>query len=209
VFFEYEGKKEIFKSDSLGSITLPSVKVDSYVKTYEKYKEEILNTKGFTCYEYGTFIITVTQKADMIFKVITGNQTPKSDEKFSLAFDTEKTDLISDSKGEMILKQMRVGGEIGVFHTKSGKQMNFICEAKKDFYLIVLEEEAKPDEPVHDMKFKVLEPDGSPSANAEITVKFGTETQTLMTDSEGFAILKNVKPGTKVDVTAKKENKKK
>ncbi len=209
VFFEYEGKKEISKSDSLGSITLPSVKVDSYVKTYEKYKEEILNTIGFTCYENGVFIITVTQKADMLFKVELSNRTPKTDENFDLTYENEKIEIRSDAKGEMLLKQVRVGEEVGVFHNQSGKQLNFICEAKKEYYLIVLDEEIKPEAPLHDMKFQVLEPDGSASANTEITVKFGNQTRTLITDSEGYAILKDVKPGTKVDVTAKKENTKK
>jgi hypothetical protein len=209
VFFEYEGKKEIFTSDTAGSIVLPSVKVDSYVKTYEKYKEEVLNIKGFTCYENGAYLITVSQKSDMIFKVVLSDQSPKAGENFSLSYDNQKTDNVSDSKGEMILKKIRVGTEVGVLHPKSGKQMNFICEVKKDFYLIVLEGDPKVEDPLHDMKFQVLEPDGSPSANAEITVKFGTETRTLMTDSEGFAVLKNVKPGTKVNVTAKKINPKK
>ena len=150
----------------------------------------------------------------MIFKVVLTDQSPKPGENFSLSFDGEKIDSISDSKGEMILKKIRVGTEVAVFHSKSGKQFNFICEAKKDSYIIILEGEpvievTKTEEPVHDMKFKVLEPDGSPSANAEITVKFGNETKILMTDSEGFAILKDVKPGTKVEVTAKKEIKKK
>lgn len=218
VHFENQDKKQIHKSNEQAQITLPEIKVDSFVKAYEMDGEEEVNIHKFTCYEYGKYLIKVTRKVDMKFKVVDSNEKVLSNETFHFKWNEEKETLTTDENGYMILPGIKLETEIKVYQEIEDKEENvnrFICEKDKNEYLIVIQiEEPVVEEPkVYNMKFKVVDDDGDIVPNAEVTVKFNGQTKTLRTDELGFAVLENVEPGTKVNVKAKgkkqKKNKKK
>ena len=215
VHFEFEDQKEIHKSNKDGFITIESVKVDSYVKAYELHKSEKLNEKGYTCYELGEYVFTVSQKADMLFRVKDSNGQILTNETFNFKFDGDEITLSTNEKGEMTLPKVRVGTEVNTSQNIEGRtenNNNFICEKDKEVYNIIIqvpETEVPVAEPPkeYEMKFKVLDHKDKPVANAEVTVKYGDITKTIITDSEGYTVLKDIEPGTKVKVIAKKKKK--
>jgi hypothetical protein len=54
------------------------------------------------------------------------------------------------------------------------------------------------------MRFKVIDEKNNVIKSAEITVKYNGKTETLWTDAEGYAELKDVPLGTVVEAKAKK-----
>jgi len=208
VHFEYEGKKEIQRSSASASITLDSVKVDSYVKSYELDQDNAINIKGHTCIEYGDYLIIVTEKADMLFRVTGSDGSIQPNQTYNFAWDGGQTQLTSNETGEMILPGIKIGGQVSVTHT-SAETSNFICEKGREFYPLTIEVEVKivaePEGPtLHNMKFKVVDKKSKPIIEAEVTVEYSGTTKKLMTDSEGFCILEDVEIGTQVKVIAKK-----
>ncbi len=209
VYFEFEGKKEIFRSNSEGIITLESVKVDSYVKTYQTYKNEIINIKGFTCAEYGDYLITVAQKVNMLFKVKGTNEQLMPNQTFTFKYEENEVQLTSNEKGEITLTKIRLTTEVNAFQkteTKTENTHNFICEKEKEFYLLIIEVPVVVVEPEkqYNMKFQVLDQKNNPIPDAEVTLTYGGKTVNVLTDNQGFTILNDIKPGTKVKVIAKK-----
>jgi len=217
IHFEYEGKKEIFKSDSSGRIIIDKVKVDAYVKAYQVENETAINLHTFTCYENGKFVIKVLQKIDMLFRVITSRNTPLPGEEYILKFNDQEVKMLTDAKGEMILPKIRIDTEVVAFQQKDGREENrntFICSKDKKEYLIVIQVPDEvvivPEAPkVYQMKFKVVDDENLIVPSAEITVSYLGKTQKLFTDAEGYAILEGVQPGTQVKVIAKGEKQKK
>ncbi len=222
VSFEFEGKKEIHRSNEEGVIMLEEVKIAGYVKAYELYQNQAINMQGYTCYEYGDYVITVMLRLDMLFRVKGSNDLPMPNEKFLLKYDESETELTTNESGEFMLPQVPSGKQVSAWQTEEGKIINsnnFIADKEKEFYLIVIEipeeEVVAPPSPVveeektHDMKFKVIDNKNNVIADAEVKVRYGTNTQTLFTDSEGYAVLKGVELGTKVEVVAYKKKKKK
>jgi hypothetical protein len=74
--------------------------------------------------------------------------------------------------------------------------------------VIKVEEPTPPPPPpppqTHNMRFKVIDEKGNVVKSAEITVKYNGKTETLFTDAEGYAELKDVPIGTQVEARAKK-----
>jgi hypothetical protein len=222
IHFEYEGKKEIHKSDANGRITLEKVKVESFVKAYELEKDLQTSLHTFTCYEYGTYQIKVLQRFDMKFKVIDSNQKILSGERFYFSFNQEEETITSDGNGMMILPKIKLETEVKVFQLIENKEENinrFICQKDKNEYLIVIKvpeievpiiPEVPVEEPkVYKMRFKVVDDKNEIIQNAEITVKYNGITAKVFTDEFGYAEIEGVEPGTQVNVVAKGEKKKK
>jgi len=218
VHFENEGKKFILKSDKGGYITLSKVKVDSYVKAWEVIDDQIINMHSFTCYEFGKYLIKVTRKADMRFKVITSAQKILPNETFTFTYNGKTETLTSGADGTMLLPAIAINTEVKAYQISGSDEINlhrFICAKDTSEYLIVIkvpeEVVVAPEVPkVYDMKFKVVDNTGELVTNAKIVVTFNKQTKTLFTDEQGFAVLPNVEPGTQVKVKATgKKNKKK
>lgn len=218
IHFEYEGKKEIHKSDENGRITIDKVKVESYVKAYEMEKDQQTNHHTFTCYEYGTYQIIVAQRVDMKFKVIDSNQQIRSGERFYFNFNDEEETITSDENGIMRLPGIKLETEVKAFQLVENNEENvnrFICDKNKDEYLIVIqvpvvEQPIIPveEEKVYKMRFKVVDDNDEIIPNAEITIKHSGRTEKVFTDEFGYAEIEGVEPGTKVNVIAKGNKKK-
>jgi hypothetical protein len=217
IYFEYEGKKTIMKSDVNGRIVLDSVKVESYVKAYQSEKNTPYNHHSFTCYEFGNYKIKVAQKIDMKFVVMNSNNKIMPNMTFNFSFKDEMQALTSDPNGVMMLTKIKVETEVKAFQIIEGKEENvnrFICEQKRGEYLIIIPVPAEPvstepEKKDYRMKFKVVDDNNEIVPNAEITVKYEGKTAKVFTDEFGFAILEGVEPGTQVKVVAKGEKKKK
>lgn len=219
IHFEYEGKKEIHKSDENGRITIDKVKVESYVKAYELEKDQQTNLHTFTCYEYGTYQIKVLKRFDMKFKVIDSNQQIRSGERFYFVYNGEEETITSDGSGIMILPAIKLETEVKVYQLIENKEENtnrFICQKDKDEYLIIIQVPLieVPVVPVdipknYKMRFKVVDDKDQIIPNAEITVKYSGKTAKVFTDEFGYAEIEGVEPGTQVNVIAKGEKKKK
>ncbi len=215
--FEYEGKKLILKSNAQGKITLDKVKVDSYVKAFEIEGDALLNPQGYTCYEGGKYQIKVTQKIDMLFRVITSKNDPVVGEDFIFNYKGEEKRLKTDAKGEIVIPKMKIDVEVKVFQFKDGKELNvnhFISRVEQKEYLIVIQVVeptvvVPPPPQTYQMKFKVIDDDNKPFVNAEVTLSYDGKTVKLFTDENGYAILTDIKPGTQVKVIAKGEKPKK
>jgi len=216
IHFEFEGKKEIHKSDQNGRITIDKVKVDSFLKAYELEKDQPTNLNTFTCYEYGTYQIKVLQRFDMKFKVIDSNQKILSGERFYFSFNQDEETITSDGSGIMLLPKMKLETEVKVYQLKENKEENtnrFICQKDKDEYLIIIQvpviEVPVIEQKNYKMRFKVVDDKDNIIPSAEITVKYNGKTEKVFTDEFGYAEIEGVEPGTQVNVIAKGDKKKK
>ncbi len=205
VSFEYEGKKEIQRSSSDATITLASVKEESYVKSYEIEQAQAINVKGHTCIEYGDYFIVVSEKADMLFKVTGSDGSIQPNQSYTFTWAGGQEELKSNEAGEITLPNIKINAEVSASHATAGIS-NFICEKGKAFYPLVIEIEViEPEVPVqHSMKFKVVDKKNNPITEAEVTVQYNGKTEKLMTDSQGYCLLEDIEIGTQVKVTAKK-----
>jgi len=223
IHLEYEGKKEIHKSNQNGQIIIEKVKIDTYVKAYEVENNEQINHHSFICYEFGTYKIVLPLKLDMKFKVIDSNKKILVGERFYFSYKNVEETITSDNDGIMILPKVNVMTEVKVYQLKDNIEENvnrFICEKGKEEYLIIIQVPyiepvvvEKPVVPVVDpknykMRFKVVDDNNQIVVSAEITVKYNGKTAKLFTDEFGYAELEGVEPGTKVNVEAKSEKKK-
>ncbi len=209
-FFEFEGQTQTFYSDANGKITLQDVKVDEEVKVYEKDGDTNINEQSFICYENGKYKIEVERFVDMPFKVINENNEPVPGETFTFEFNGEQKTLTADSEGRITLPQIKVGTEVAAFQQNEEKQLNkhnFICEADKEYILKI----KSPEEPIYNMRIKVIDPKGEVVPNAKVKISYEGKTVELFSDAEGFVVLEDVKPQTQVKVVAigKKQKKKK
>ncbi len=227
IHFEYEGKKEIHRSNLAGQITVEKVKINSNVKAYQIEEDQQINHHTFSCYEFGNYQIVLPLKLDMKFKVIDSNKKILEGMRFNFAYKNVEETITSNAEGIMMLPKIKVGTEVKVFQLKDGNQENlnhYICEKGKDEYLIIIQVppiveipnivqdvpiEPPPINKNYKMKFKVVDDNNEVVINAEITVKYAGKTAKLRTDSQGNAELEGVEPGTKVNVVAKGEIKKK
>ena len=204
--FEFEGEKEIHRSNDKGQIVLEEVKPDEMVKAFQMENGEPANIQTFECYEEGRYKIKVPRIVDMKFRVINGKEQPLANLNFQFKYNQEEKTLMTGADGVMILPKILVGTEVKTSHDSEDNGFvanNFVCEIDKNEYLIIIKEKE------YQMRFKVIDKKDEVVADAEIKVKYNGKTATLYTDSEGYAILENVEPGTKVDVVATKKNKKK
>ncbi len=216
VHFEFEGKKEILKSDADGKLILDDVKVDTFVKAYEIENDEQLNLQTYTCYEHGEYVVKVTKKVDMRFRVINSKNEPMPNELFFFKFNEQEEQLTTDANGMMLLPKIKLDTEVSVFQTIEGKEENvnhFICENDKKEYLIVIqleEEPVIPPPPVHNMKFKIVDKkSGEIVPNAKVILKYNGKKEEFFSDEFGFVVLENVEPNTKVKVVATGKSQKK
>ena len=209
-FFDFEGRTETHYSDVNGKIILQDIKIDEEVKVYEKEGEKNINEQAFICYENGKYKIEVERYVDMPFKVINEKNEPVAGETFTFDYNGEQKTLTADSEGKITLPQIKVGTEVAAYQQNEEKQINkhnFICEAEKEYILKV----KTPEDPVYNMRIKVIDPKGEIVPNAKVKINYEGKTIEKITDEKGFVILENVKPQTQVKVVAigKKQKKKK
>jgi len=217
IHFEYEGKKEIHRSNQNGQIVIEKVKVDSYVKCYEVDNNEQINHHSFTCYEFGTYQVILPLKIDMKFKVIDSNKKILAGERFYFSYKNVEETITSDANGIMILPKVKVQTEVKTNQLKENVEENvnrFICDKDKDEYLIIIQVPFVetpvipiPETKNYKMRFKVVDDNNQIVKSAEITVKYNGKTAKLFTDEFGYAELEGVEPGTKVNVVAKGDKK--
>jgi len=208
--FDYEEQSVEKYSDLNGNIELQDVKVDEKVKAYQKDGEQVIFEQEFICYEDGKYEIEVEQTIDMPFEVINEKDKPLSNITFTFDYSGIQKNLTSDADGNITLPEIKVGTEVAVYQTVNDEKANihnFICENEKEYILRVI----TPEEPVYNMRFKVVDPNGDIVPNAKVKIKYDKKSTELFTDENGFAILEDVEPNTQVKVVAigKKQKKKK
>lgn len=205
IHFEFEDEKEIHRSNDKGMIELEEVKPDEKVIAYQLEDGEKTNTHSFDCYEDGRYKIEVPRIIDMKFKVVNDKDLPLANLNFKFSYDNEEKTLTTGADGMMVLPQILVGTSVKTVHESEerGYMANsFVCDVEKDVYIILIKDKQ------YNMRFKVIDNKDNIVPDAEIKVKYNKKTATLHTDSEGYAILEDVEPGTKVQVVATKKKKK-
>ena len=208
-YFEFEDQTQTHISDADAKIQLDEVKLDEEVKSYQKDGDEIVNEESFICYEGGKYTLEAIRKIDMVFKVINKDDKVVKGQIFSFEHDGNTHTLTSDEHGKIILPEIKEKDEVVAYQTKDEKRYNdhnFICDKDNENILRIEEEE----DPIYNMRFKVIDPKGNIVPNAEVKIKYNGKTVEKTTDSEGYTILENVTPETQVQVKAigKKQKKK-
>lgn len=200
-FFDFEEHIEEKYSDTSGKIELHDVKIDEEVKAYQKSTEEKINEQSFVCYEGGQYKLEVERYLNIPFKVVNGKDEIIQGATFNFDYNGEQKVISSDSEGRITLQNLKAGTEIAVYQKKEEikeNEYNIICEKDKEYILKVV----TPEEPKFDMRFKVIDPNGQFVPNAKVKIKYNNKSVDLVTDSEGYTILKDVKPATEVKVVA-------
>ncbi len=211
-YFEFEEQTQTHISDANAQITLSEVRVDDEVKTYQKESETIINPQSFVCYEMGKYKLIAIQKIDMSFTVLNQKDEIVPNCTFTFENNDNTTTLTSDENGKIILPQIKVGDKVNAYQLENEAKKfehNFICEKNKDNILKIEQEVAKPPAkekpPKYDMKFKVVDKKGNAVPNANVTIKYNGKTVEKVTDEDGYTILEDMKPDTKVKVKAIKK----
>lgn len=208
-FFEFEGQTQTHISDADGKIRLEEVKIDEDVKAYQKDGEEIIAPQSFICYENGRYTLQAVRKVDMPFLVVDQNNNPMPAQTFTFEHEGETTSLTSDANGEMTLGGVKEGVEVVAYQTVEGNRAfehRFMSEHNKEYVLKievpeeVIEEEPEP--PTYNMRFKVIDPKGNAVPNAKVKIKYNGKVVEKVTDDDGYTILEEVDPDTKVQVVA-------
>ena len=205
IHFEFEDEKEFHTSSNEGKIIVDEVKIDEQVKAYQLENKQPVNIQTYECYEEGRYEIKVPRIIDMKFKVVNNNKEILPNETFIFTYNNEEKTLTSDENGFMVLTKMTAETEVKahqIIEEKEAHINRFVCEKEKEEYLIFIKED------VYNMRFKVIDNKDEIVPNAEIKVKFNNQTKTLHTDENGYAVLEDVEPGTKVKVVAKGKKKK-
>lgn len=200
-FFEFEDQKQTHFSDADAKIKLVDVKVDDEVVAYQKDGETKLNEQSFVCYEKGKYTLKAIRMVDMPFKVLNAQDEPVPEQTFIFEYNGEQKKLTSDAEGKMTLEGIKEGKEVVAYQTKDDEKINehkFVCEKEKE-YILRLEDE---EDPVYNMRFKVIDPNGEPVPNAKVKIKYEGKTEEKYTDNQGYTILENVEPQTQVQVVA-------
>lgn len=220
VFFEYEKKKEQYTSNADAQITLDSVKVESYVKAYELDDNEPINIQGFTCYEYGSYLVKVTPRHNMNVRVIYSDNTPIANTPIYITMGSEEAETATDVMGRTTLQKVKAESHVKIALKENGAEthyQNFICKADTEEYLVIVEKpvvETPPPPPPpekYEMRIKVVDDDGDIVPDADVLLKYDGKKIKAKTDAEGYVTIEDIKPGTQVNVEAKakKRNKKK
>ena len=211
VLFEVDGKPMSAKSDANGEITLEKIKENAFVKAWDALDSEKTTLQTFTCYPDGNYTIKVIPKGDMKIKVVDQNDNVQPEARFMFEFDGQSVSMTSNSDGVITIEHLRNGTKVEAYQTgEAGTRENvntFIYDRKTGWYKIVLPvvTVAPPPPPAtHNMRFKVVDEKNNVIKSAEITVKYDGKTETLWTDADGYAELKDVPIGTVVEAKAKK-----
>ncbi len=212
-FFEFEDQTQTKISDTEAKIKIEEIKIDEVVKVYQKDAETIINEQTFNCYENGKYTLIAQLRLDMTFTVLNQNNQPVPNITFTFENNGETVNLISDTSGKMTLHDIKVNDEVKTYQTIEETKTNehaFICEKGKD-YILKIEEEIPVEEvpEVFNMKFKVIDHKGEPVPNAKVKIKYNGKTVEKFTDENGYTILEEVDPDTKVQVVAIGKKKKK
>ena len=205
IHFEFEEEKEIHKSNEKGKIIVDEVKIDEIVTSYQLENNNKIGLQTHKCIEEGRYKIKVPRIIDMKFKVVNGKNEILPNETFIFNYNEQEVPLASDENGLIMLSKLHVDTEVKAFQMIEEQEAHvhrFICEKEKEEYLLVIKED------VFNMKFKVIDNKDNIIPNAEITVKYNNQTKTLFTDENGYAILEDVDPETKVEVVAKAKKQK-
>jgi hypothetical protein len=215
-YFEFEDQNQTHISDADAKIRLEEVKIDEEVKAYQKDGETKVNEQSFICYEGGRYTLEAILRVDMIFKVLNSKDEPVSGQTFTFVHDGETRTIVSDAEGKMMIPEVKVGDEVVAYQMKEENRFNdhnFICEKDKENILRIEEEEEPevPEDPIFNMRFKVIGPKGKPVPNATVKIKYDGKTVEQVTDEEGYTTLEDVTPQTQVKVIAigKKQKKQK
>ena len=203
--FEFEDEKEIHKSNDKGQIIVDEVKIDEVVKAFQLEDNKPINVQTYKCYEEGRYKIKVPRIIDMKFKVINNKKVVLPNQTFIFTYNDQKITLTSDANGTMLLPKMFAETEVKahqIIEEKEAHINRFVCEKDTEEYLIIIKED------VYNMRFKVIDNKDNIIRNAEIKVKYEGKTATLFSDKDGYAVLEDVEPGTKVEVVATKKKKK-
>ena len=216
-YFEFEEQNQTHISDADAKIKLDEVRVDEEVKAYQKDGEEIVKEQSFICYEGGRYTLEAIRRIDMIFTVLNNDDKPIMGQVFSFIHDGETQTFTSDAEGKIKLSGVKEGDEVVAYQMKEGEEEkeryndhNFICDKDSENILRIVEE-IIPEDPIFDMRFKVIDPKGNAVSNASVTIKYDGKTYEKITDDEGYTILEDVTPDSEVQVKAigKKQKKKK
>ena len=216
-FFEFEDQTQTHISDADAKIQLIEVKVDEEVKAYQKDDGEIVKEQSFICYESGRYELEAIRRIDMVFTVLNQEDKPVAGQVFSFIHDENTQNFTSDAEGKITLSGIKEGDQIVAYQMKAKEgeeekerynDHNFICDKDKE-NILRIEEEVEPEDPIFDMRFKVIGPKGKPVPNAAVTIKYDGKTYEKVTDNEGYTTLENVTPESEVQVKAIGKKKKK
>lgn len=203
-FFEYEGQTQTHISDDKGNITLKDVRIDEEVKTYQKEGENQQNQQSFVCYEAGKYTLKAIRKVDMNFTVLDPEDKTVSGQTFIFEHAGQQIKLTSNEQGKIQLPNVEINTEVIAYQQKEKEKENehkFICEKDKDYILRLKPTEEEP-EPIHNMKFKIIDHKGNPVENAKVKIKYNNKTVEKITDAQGYTILEDMTPQTEVKVVA-------
>lgn len=212
--FEYEDQSQTHISDADGIIKLEEVKIDEEVKAFQKDENQEINPQSFVCYENGKYTLQAIRKVDMTFLVLDQNNMPVPEQTFTFEHEGETSTLTSDANGEMTLNSVKEGSEVVAYQTQEESRVfehRFISEHNKEYIIKIEtpEEPVVPEDPTFNMRFKVIDPKGEPVQNAKVKIKYNGKTVEKFTDDDGYTILEEVEPNTKVQVVAIGKKKKK
>ena len=118
----------------------------------------------------------------------------------------------------MTIPKVKVESEVFVKEKEDRKinQTSFICKKEKPLYNIIIEvpqPEITPPPPIEKpkltpMRIKVVDKDDKIIPNADITVEYAGKKVETKSDENGYAIIEDIEPNTKVKITAiKKQDK--
>lgn len=209
IVFDIAGKQCSATSDADGVVVLEKVKVDSTVKAFEASDSEFASPQIYQCMEGGQYTINVTPKGNMQFVVQDQFGNPLSNMGFVFDYSGQRVSAVSNADGGITLLDIKNSTRVEAFQLdEAGNKSNenvYVFQRVSNPYLIVVQVEVPVEEKpkTHDMRFKVVDEKNNVVRNAEVTVKYDGKTEVLITDSEGYAELKNVPVGVEVVAKAK------
>lgn len=206
-YFEFEEEAQTHISDADAKIRLEEVRVDEEVRAYQKDGDTKINEQSFICYEGGKYTLKAILRVDMIFKVLNSKDEIVVGQTFTFVHNGESRTLVSDAEGKMMIPEVKVGDEVVAYQMKEENRFNdhnFICEKGKENILRIEEEPEPevPEDPIFNMRFKVIGPKGAPVPNANVKIKYDGKIIEKTTDEEGYTTLEDVTPQTQVKVVA-------
>jgi len=221
LIFEYNGKKEEIESDNTGQVTLKNIPLKTNVKVYQFFNGKEYNVEINKCVaEKAQYFFVgehLFETNDMKFKLIDEQKQIIDNADVRFKYDNNEFESKTNAEGYIILKKIKIGTKIfckQLIFGKSFEWQEVTCIKNKEEYTIkgeqtpVSVEEDKNSNSIVRMKFKLINSDSKPIANAILRLEYDGKVRNKYSNQNGEAFIDDIRIGSKinalVDIRGKK-----
>lgn len=209
-YFEFEGQVLSRLSDENGLIILNDVKDQEKILVYRKdEKGNKVNVEEFVSFENAKYQLFVKRLVDLYFKVVDQNDKPLANQTFLFNFQNTTKEHASNTEGMIVIPKVPVGENIEVYQMNENEKFNvsnFVAQKENNFYIlkVFVPQKVEPEkvEPTYQMKIKVVDKKNKPLANAFVKIFIEDKVIEKTSDEQGYVIVDDVKPNSKIKVEA-------